>query len=136
MTKEEKMKIILSNDYNKLLAYLAGGLVLFFSLFQLLMEMEELIFLHSVITSFISLVLFGGTVLFTFAGYLNFKETIFLKNELGIYETPGLSPSGLFSTIKNNKATPSNLIKFLVWLFLASSLIMLISINFYLYVGL
>lgn len=82
MKKEEKMKIALSNDYNKLLAYLAGGLVLFFSLFQLLMEMGELTFLPSPITSFISLVLFGGTVLFTFAGYHNFKEIIFLKNEL------------------------------------------------------
>jgi hypothetical protein len=97
MDKEESKKTMLNMDYSKLLAYVGGGLVSFFALFQISTEVEKLPWPIIIIIS--STVCFG-VFIFTHAGYKNWEEIIEFENELGISEF--VKPSGWFS--KKSKA--------------------------------
>lgn len=126
MKKEEKLKTLLNVDYNKLLAYLAGGLVSFFTLFQLLLELKKGIMLPEFLLFLISLTLFCGVCLFTYAGYHNFREILSIENKLGLKDS---KPSNIFSTIKENKKSVSLWLKVIVWWFIGISFFIFLFIN-------
>ena len=126
MEKNEKLKIQLTVDYNKLLAYLAGGLLSFFTLFQLLTEVEKNLFLPKWMLFIISSAMFSGVFLFTYAAYLNFKEILYIENKLGLNI---FKSSKIFSVNKGNEKSVSLLLKIIMFVFLVVSLIISLFIN-------
>ncbi len=127
MKKEEKLKTLLNVNYNKLLAYLAGGLVFFFTLFQLLLEVKKYeTIIPEPVTLLISFSLFCGVCLFTYAGYHNFKEIVDIENELKLTD---FKSSNIFSFTRNRKKTISFLLKSMIILFILFSFFIFLYTN-------
>ena len=126
MDDEDRLKTLLSINYNKLLAYLAGAIVSIFTLFQIATEATTL---HSVLVSIVSTAALGGGLIFVYAGYINWKEIIGLENDLGLSRY--MNPSSFFSKKKNDVREVSPRLKIACWLFGAvSAVIWLYNISF------
>ncbi len=127
MRKEERLKVSLDINNSKLLAYLAGGLVFFFTLFQLLMELKKYdTVIPDFITFLISSSLFGGVFLFTYAGYHNFKEIVEIENKLNLTD---FKSSNIFSSTENKKKRISFLLKIMVIMFIVFSFLIFLYVN-------
>lgn len=127
MRSEEKLKVSLDINNNKLLAYLAGGLVLFFTLFQLLIELKKYdILIPDFIAFLISSFLFGGVFLFAHAGYHNFKEIVEIENKLNLTD---FKSSNIFSSTRNKKKRISFILKIMVIMFIVFSFLIFLYIN-------
>lgn len=133
INEDEKRKILLNNIQNKMLTYVAGGLVSLFTLFQILFEVENVSSINPYIILFFSIVFSSGILIFTYVGYLNFKEVIQTENELGLDRIKGHKPSGFFSGIKDNKRYISKKCKTIVIGFFAFTVILFLSIFYYLF---
>lgn len=81
MDDKTQLECLLTINYNKLLAYLAGAVVSIFSLFQIATEATVLPYWLVYATSTAAL---AGVVIFVFAGYFNWDEIIRLENQLGL----------------------------------------------------
>ncbi len=95
MVTGEHRKTLLQIDYNKLLAYLAGGIVSIFTLFQIATEADVL---PSWLVFIVSTAALGGGIVFVYAGYKNWEKIIALENEHGLSKL--MRPISYFSIIK------------------------------------
>lgn len=83
MTTTQEM--LLQIDYSIILAYVAGGLICFFTLSQIAMNVKKSssITYKSIIT-LMAFTTFVGVIIFTFASYVNYKEATCLQEKLKI----------------------------------------------------
>jgi len=95
--KDERRITILQMDYNKLLAFVAAGMVSFFTLFQILFQLDDIGFVNPWHISIVSTSVFLGIILFTLGGYHNFTEIRKIERGLKFDEIDEYKPSGIFS---------------------------------------
>jgi hypothetical protein len=122
MNLEDRQKVLLNIDYNKLLSYLAGVFVFFFLLLHLSTERDVLPWYFVFSVSSASLM---GALFFILASYHNYKEIIRLENELKLSEI--MESSGTFSRRKSKdpcEREVSYILKFLVWGVVITSIFM------------
>ncbi len=74
MKKEDNKIILLENNYNKLLAYLGGSLISFFTLYQITVEPN----INPYLAMLISVSMLLGVSYLMIAAFLNWNEIITL----------------------------------------------------------
>lgn len=98
MNDDKKRELVLQIDYNKLLAYVAAGVISFFTLFQILFQLDAIkLYLYPIFVYILSTSVFAGAILFTVAGHHNFSEIKKLERKLKLHKLEEIKHSRIFS---------------------------------------
>ena len=129
LSLKEKRKLVLTIDYQKLLAYVAAAIVSLYVLFHV----GEVRFLPYLIRGFSSSIIYLGIVLFTIAGIHNFKEIIQIEYAIKLddLKIKGIKRSGWFSKLDHNgKPHMTTRLYFVITVFLFISFLIYLSITY------